>query len=190
MESDPERENLEIKAVCPDLTAARAAAVGLAGPVVAVLNQLDTYFHVPAGRLKLREINDTSAELIFYHRPDDPSAARLSRYHLVPVPDPVAMKALLSAALGVRAVVRKRRELHLYENVRIHLDAVENLGNFIELEAVLSGQNGQAESRERLERVACALDIGPGQRIAGSYGELVRSNATQTPPLGSELRGF
>ena len=189
MESDPERENLEIKAVCPDLTAARAAAVGLAGPVVAVLNQLDTYVHVPAGRLKLREINDTSAELIFYHRPDDPSP-RLSRYHLVPVPDPSAMKALLTAALGVRAVVRKRRELHLYENVRIHLDAVENLGNFIELEAVLSGQNGQAESRERLERVARALGIGPGQRIAGSYGELVRSNATQTPPLGPELRGF
>ncbi len=185
----PERKNVEIKAVCPDPDAARAAAVRLAGPVVAVLNQLDTYFHVPAGRLKLREIDAAPAELIFYHRPDDP-AARISRYHLVPEPDPAAMKSLLAAALGVRAVVRKRRELWLYENVRIHLDAVENLGHFIELEAVLSGQNGQAESRELLEHVAGALGIRPGQRLAGSYGELVRSNARQTPPLGSELRGF
>src|SRR5688572_7566332 len=157
------RENLEIKAACPNLAAAREAAIRLAGPAVAVLNQQDTYFHVQAGRLKLREVNDTSAELIFYHRPDDP-AARVSRYQLVPVPDPQAMKALLSAALGVRAVVRKRRELLLYANVRIHLDAVENLGNFVELEAVLSGQNGQAESLQRLEHVAGALGIRPEQR--------------------------
>ena len=171
---------MEIKATCGDFAAAREAAVRLAGPVVAVLNQLDTYFHVPAGRLKLREIDNASAELIFYDRPDDPDA-RISRYYLVTVPDPAALKALLSAALGVRSVVRKRRELLLYENVRIHLDAVENLGHFVELEAVLSGPVGQAESLQRLERLAGALGIRPEQRLAGSYGELVRSNARQTP---------
>jgi predicted adenylyl cyclase CyaB len=181
MEHISERKNVEIKAVCPDPAVAREAALRLAGPIVAVLDQLDTYFHVPDGRLKLREINDASAELIFYRRPDD-LAARLSRYQLVPVPDPAATKALLSAALGVRTVVRKRRELLLYGNVRIHLDSVENLGHFIELEAVLSGQNGQAESLQRLERVTGALGILPEHRLAGSYGELVRSNATKTPP--------
>src|SRR5687767_6164013 len=134
-----ERANLEIKAVCPDLLVARAAAIRLAGPVADILNQVDTYFHVPAGRLKLREINNASAELIFYDRPDAPDV-RISRYHIAPVADAAAMRALLAAALGVRAVVRKRRELLWYANVRIHLDAVENLGDFVELEAVLSEQ--------------------------------------------------
>ena len=172
MDQNDPRQNLEIKAVCADLEAARAAAHRLAGPVAAVLHQIDTYFHVPVGRLKLREINGTSAELIFYDRPDDP-AARVSRYFIVPVADPAALKSLLAAALGTRAVVRKRRELYRYENVRIHLDAVENLGNFLELEAVLSGHVGQAESRERLEHLARALGVRSEQGVAGSYGELV-----------------
>jgi predicted adenylyl cyclase CyaB len=187
MEQNPPRRNLEIKAVCPDPAAAREAAQQLAGPRAAVLHQEDTYFHVHTGRLKLREIDNTSAELIYYDRPDDP-AARISRYRIAPVTDPAALKSLLIAALGVRAVVRKRRELFLYENVRIHLDTVENLGNFIELEAVLSGHVGQAESQPRLELVARALGIRLEQRVAGSYGELVlvdrpnASNETETPP--------
>ena len=198
MEQNLPRRNLEIKAICPDPTAAREAAQRLAGPRAAMLHQVDTYFHVytgvSTGRLKLREINHTSAELIYYDRPDDP-AARISRYHIAPVTDPAALKSLLTAALGIRAVVRKRRELFLYENVRIHLDTVENLGNFIELEAVLSGHVGQAESHPRLELVARALGVQPEQRVAGSYGDLVvvRSNAaagtpdatadaTETPP--------
>src|SRR4026208_2550188 len=130
MAQNEPRRNLEIKAVCADLAAAREAAQQLAGPPAAILDQIDTYFHVPTGRLKLREINNTSAELIYYDRADDP-AARTSRDHLAPVVDPAALRALLAAALGIRAVVRRRRELFLYENVRIHLDAVENLGSFI-----------------------------------------------------------
>jgi predicted adenylyl cyclase CyaB len=187
MEQNPPRRNLEIKATCPDPEAARKAARRLAGPPAATLHQVDTYFSIPTGRLKLREIDTTSAELIYYDRPDDP-AVRISRYHIAPVTDPAALKRLLSAALGIRAVVRKRRELFLYENVRIHLDTVEKLGNFIELEAVLSGHVGQAESQPRLELVARALDIRPEQRLAGSYGELVLvdrpngSNETETPP--------
>ena len=172
------RRNLEIKAICPDPKAAREAARRVSGTGAStVLHQIDTYFRVPVGRLKLREINHTSAELIFYDRPDDP-AARISRYHIVPVVDPMALKALLAAAMGVRAVVRKRRELFLYENVRIHLDTVEKLGNFLELEAVLTGHVGQAESLRRLEHLAGALGIRPEQRLAGSYGDLVvRSNS-------------
>ena len=179
------RRNLEIKAICADPVATHEAAQQLAGPRAAVLEQVDTYFHAPSGRLKLREINNTSAELIYYDRPDDP-AARISHYHIVPVIDPAALKALLGAALGVRAVVRKRRELFLYENVRIHLDAVENLGNFIELEAVLSGHVGRVESPAQLDHLARALGIQPEQRLAGSYGELIVrsnvSNGTKTPP--------
>jgi len=188
MAKNEPRHNLEIKAVCADPAAAREAAQRLAGPRAAILDQVDTYFHVSTGRLKLREINNTSAELIYYDRPDDP-AARISRYHIVPVVDPAALKALLAAALGVRAVVRKRRELFRYENVRIHLDAVENLGNFIELEAVLSGHVGRVESPAQLDHLARALGIRPEQRLAGSYGELIvrtdvsiLSDASETPP--------
>jgi adenylate cyclase class 2 len=187
MAQNEPRRNLEIKSVCADLAAAREAAQQLAGPRAAILDQIDTYFQVPTGRLKLREINHTSAELIYYDRPDD-FAARVSRYQIAPVVDPESLKALLVAALGVRAVVRKRRELFLYENVRIHLDAVENLGNFIELEAVL-GHVGRVESPAQLDHLARTLGIRPEQRLAGSYGELiVRSNvsilsdASETPP--------
>ncbi|MGK3856667.1 class IV adenylate cyclase, partial [Enterococcus faecium] len=82
------------------------------------------------GRLKLREIDGQAAVLIWYDRPDH-DAARLSKYHLVPVADPAALKAALTDALGVRGEVRKRREIYLWHNVRIHLDEVAGLGSFL-----------------------------------------------------------
>lgn len=168
------RCNFELKARCPELEAARAAAVGLGARFQGVLEQLDTYFAVPRGRLKLRESAGSQPELIYYERADDPSI-RSSNYHLVPVADPTGLKAALSAALGIRAVVRKRRELLLWENVRIHLDAVENLGNFIELEAVIRSDADREQSPGRMQQLVEALRIGPQSLIERSYGELMHA---------------
>src|SRR4051794_40389645 len=117
------KKNIEIKAKCNNLAAARRAAKRVGARRVGGLHQGDTYFHVARGRLKLREIRGAGAEMIWYVRPNR-AAARESNYTLVPVEEPGPLKRALAAALGVRSIVRKRRELWIYENVRIHLDEV------------------------------------------------------------------
>jgi predicted adenylyl cyclase CyaB len=127
--------NLEIKARCADLVAVRARAERLATSHLGVDAQVDTYFQVPRGRLKLRESSLSGGQLIPYLRRDERGPKR-SDYQVIPVSDPSAVRGLLEAILGRHRVVRKRREIFLYENVRIHLDEVEGLGTFVELEAV------------------------------------------------------
>jgi predicted adenylyl cyclase CyaB len=169
------RRNLELKLRLPDLAAVRRACAAVAEPAGA-MEQVDTYFHVPHGRLKLRESLQPSAAgeatLIAYHRPDA-ADVRASEYHLVPVPHAAALKYALSAALGVRGVVRKRREVLMYHNVRIHLDEVEGLGTFLELEAVISEQADEAVSGARLNELCRRLGLRPGDGIAGSYADLL-----------------
>jgi predicted adenylyl cyclase CyaB len=83
------------------------------------------------------------------------------------------MKAMLSRALGLRGEVRKRRELWMWHNVRIHLDEVEGLGSFVEFEAVIAGEEDQRLSPDRLARVIEALAIRDTDRIAVSYSDLL-----------------
>lgn len=177
--------NWEVKARCPDPAAAVEAATVLAGPPVATLVQRDTYFHVPNGRLKLRQITPDagtpSAELIQYHR-DDRDEARASDYVVIPVPDAAALCETLTRALGVRAVVVKSRRLHLWRQTRIHLDTVEGLGTFLELETVIAGQSDE-EAAAELADAAAALNVRDTDRVASSYVDLV-----PTPAGNSGLR--
>ena len=166
------RRNLERKYLCPDLGAVRAALRPLAPAHGGILVQADVYFHSRAGRLKLRTTDGAGAELIAYDRPDE-TAARLSAYFLVPVADPVALEAALGAALGVRGVVRKRRELWLWHNVRIHLDAVQDLGEFVEFEAVLGEGETEEAARRRLAELERRLSLAGAECIAGSYADLL-----------------
>ncbi|MEN8159378.1 MAG: class IV adenylate cyclase, partial [Myxococcota bacterium] len=142
--------NLELKARCSDLAAARRRAEAVATEWLGVDTQVDTYFRAPGGRLKLRESTLSGAQLIPYLRPDAKEARR-SDYVVIPVPEPERTRALLTALLGVHRVVRKRREIALHHNVRIHLDRVEGLGDFVELEAVWDGSpEGEAEQATRV----------------------------------------
>lgn len=166
------RRNLEIKARYPELTIVRAIVSRLGARPAGVEFQTDTYFPVPHGRLKLREIKGQPPVLIWYDRPDC-SVARLSAYHLVPVADAAALKAALAAALGVRGEVHKRREIYLWHNVRIHLDEVARLGTFIEFEAVLSSDADETQASDRLARLCQELAINPAEQIAPSYAELL-----------------
>lgn len=178
------RSNLELKARCHDLAVVRGAVYAINATHVGKLEQTDTYFAVRAGRLKLRETVGHRSELIYYERADAP-AVRTSRYHLMPVQDPDDMRTALSLALGIIAVVRKRRDLLLWHNVRIHLDQVENLGNFIELEAVIDPEADEAISSQRLEQLVCRISIRTEDLIACSYADLLRS---KTPPQPQDLR--
>lgn len=169
--SSPHR-NLERKARCADLSAAAAAVEQLGARQQGVLEQTDVYFRAPNGRLKLRTTGGQPTVLIWYERPDEANA-RWSRYYLVSVSDPPALRAALAAALGERGEVRKRRTLWLWHNVRIHLDEVAGLGSFVEFEAVMSGSEVEATAQARLAELAAALGLTPADDVAGSYADLL-----------------
>jgi adenylate cyclase class 2 len=132
---DAPRRNVELKAVCADLLGAHEVCRALGAADHGVLIQRDTYFSVASGGLKLREESPGRPHLIQFSRADE-AAARLSSYRVVFVDDAGAMRDALGAALGIRGAVAKRRHLFLWCDVRIHLDEVDGLGAFIELEAV------------------------------------------------------
>src|ERR1044071_549990 len=141
------RRNIELKARCGDLIGAREVALRLGARDGGVQNQIDTYFNVSHGRLKLREIDGERAELISYDRADV-ACGRDSWYRIVAVVSPRELAESLGAACGVRGKVVKRRQIYLYHNVRIHLDTVEGLGTFVEFEAVMGAAEEDATSRQ------------------------------------------
>jgi homotetrameric cytidine deaminase len=169
----PPRRNVEIKArdADPGRTLERALALGAADE--GVLTQRDTYFGRARGRLKLREQESEQgsiARLIAYARPDG-DEARTSAYRLADVGDPAALREALDAALGTRVVVDKRRRLLLWEGVRIHLDEVEGLGSFVELEGVAPPESDLAREHELVARLREELAL--GEPVAVSYSDLL-----------------
>jgi predicted adenylyl cyclase CyaB len=167
------RRNIELKAVCRDLPAARAAAMRLDPPVTdnGLRRQIDTYFVVPHGRLKLRE-TDKYAELIWYDRSDQ-AKSRRSDYRLTPVSHAAELKASLIAALGLRGVVDKARHVLLWHNVRIHLDQVAGLGSHVEFEAVIEPGDDEAVGHARLAELCRAMRIEPADYLTASYSDLL-----------------
>ncbi len=172
--------NIELKARLLDPVAAQQIATRLCGGRFETQRQTDTYFQCPTGRLKLREIDGRGAQLVWYRRPDQLSA-KGSDYLLVPVAEPAQLRAALSAALGVRGVVRKTRRICLFQNVRVHLDAVEGLGDFLEFEAVLDGGVGDEAGHAQVEQLRREFGINETELLAGSYGD------TLSPPLAARI---
>jgi len=169
------RRNVELKARDADPERSAAVCRELGAEESGVLVQRDTYFRVPRGRLKLREEVGAEAHLVSYLRPDR-LGPRESRYRLVPVEQPDGLKAALSDSLGVVAVVAKSRRLFLWENVRIHLDRVDGLGDFIELEAAAPPDSdlSREEGQVRDLRTRLGMD---GDLIGVSYCDLVLGSA-------------
>ena len=170
--------NLELKAAYADLARAEHVAVQNGAEPGGDLHQIDTYFHVAEGRLKLREINQAGGELIFYRRPEA-DATRFSDYYTAPVADCEAMGKVLALCLGVRKRVEKVRRLYLYQGARIHLDRVANLGTFIEFEVpVLAGEPGAGEAARRImDELMGAFGIQASDAIRASYSELLDGQA-------------
>lgn len=180
------RRNIELKARLKSLAEARQIARSVAHQRLPDQHQVDTYFRTFSGRLKLREIRGCTAELISYAR-DDRSDAKESSYCLVPVADPAVLKQALAAALGIRQCVEKAREIYLHENVRIHLDVVAGLGEFLEFEAVLDEGHDEAAARALLRDLQQCFRIADDDLVAPSYVDLldsepVRSGTAQASP--------
>jgi adenylate cyclase class IV len=172
--------NIEIKARIDSVQALlpRAQAVADA-PEPTVIDQDDTFFTCPNGRLKLRQFTPASGELIHYHRADA-KGPKLSDYVRVPTTEPVLLREALARAWGEAGRVRKRRLLLMAGATRLHLDTVEGLGDFLELEVVLQPHQPLAEGEAIAQRLLQALGIAPTQLLAGAYVDLLRERAAGT----------
>ena len=168
--------NIEIKARIESVEALLPRACTVAGGAPELIEQDDTFFSVPHGRMKLRQCADGSAELIHYQRPDT-GEAKASDYVRVPVPEPAALREALVRACGLLGRVRKRRWLLLAGATRIHLDRVEGLGDFMELEVVLRSDQSDAEGAAIAERLMDELGLSSAPREAGAYLDLLAAKA-------------
>jgi adenylate cyclase, class 2 len=176
-----QRRNLEVKAIDPNPHGTLEAALELGAEDQGVLRQRDTYFHAVQGRLKLRESPPQPAELISYARADR-AGPKVSHYRVVPVADHVALSDALRDTLGVRVVVEKARRLLVWRNVRIHLDRVTGLGDFVELEAVATSPGGLEVERDRVEDLRDALGIADDRLVARGYADLLTRSAVVIAP--------
>lgn len=164
--------NIEIKARIGSVEAlvARAAALATEGPVEIV--QDDTFFRCANGRLKLRAFSAESGELIFYRRPDR-QGPKESFYLRSPTTEPDTLRESLTLAYGQSGRVRKHRTLFLAGRTRIHLDRVQGLGDFLELEVVLDGHEASEAGVREVQGLMAALGVEPSQLIEGAYVDLL-----------------
>jgi predicted adenylyl cyclase CyaB len=139
------------------------------------LLQEDTFFCVNKGRLKLRVLDPKHAQLIYYERSDG-AGPRPSHYLLAEVEQPEELRTLLEAALGVRGVVRKTRWLYGVGQTRIHLDEVEGLGSFVELEVVLRPGQEEAEGRSVALALMDSLQVGEEDLVDVAYMDLLQAS--------------
>lgn len=172
------RRNVEIKARARDLPGQLAAARELAGGHEEVLVQEDVFFAAPSGRLKLRKFACGGAELIYYERPDAERASE-SCYVVVPTDDPGAAQEFLSRLFDSAGVVRKTRTLCLAGSTRIHLDRVEGLGEFVEIEVALDPAESFEDGRARLEEVRGALGIDDSDLVDVAYVDMLAASGRE-----------
>ena len=165
--------NIEIKARIEDIEklAAKVAVVADKGPFE--LFQDDTFFACANGRLQLRTFSATEAELIFYRRPDQ-AGPKESVYSIAPVTAPDKIREVLSRAYGQTGRVIKHRTLYLIGRTRVHLDKVEGLGDFLELEVVLAEKEASANGVAVANDLLHKLGIPPENLIEGAYVDLKR----------------
>jgi predicted adenylyl cyclase CyaB len=164
--------NIEIKARVKDLPALRRRAESVSDTPVQVIPQEDTFFNAPQGRLKLRQLGPQRGQLVYYQRGDSNGPKR-SDYLIAETADPAALKAALSAALGVRGVVRKTRFLYLAGQTRIHLDQVEGLGDFMELEVVMRPDQTDTEGQAIAADLMVKLGVSESDLLEGAYMDLL-----------------
>lgn len=167
----PARRNIELKARDPDPDRSSLVCESLGAKKRPDLVQRDTYFHVPNGRLKLREEPGGVAHLIGYERPNR-TEERESRYRIIETENPTELKAALTDALGVVAIVAKQRRLFLWEGARIHLDRVEMLGDFIEFEAIAPPDSNLSSEESQIRGLRNAFSIAEADLIDVSYCDL------------------
>ncbi|MCH8479119.1 MAG: class IV adenylate cyclase [Wenzhouxiangella sp.] len=179
--------NVEIKARVADLATleTRVRAVADSGPFE--IFQDDCFFQSPEGRLKLRDFGDGRGELIFYQRPDQ-SGPKHCHYQIVPTDQPDQLRLVLTLAWGEAGRVRKNRRLYLSGRTRIHLDRVEGLGEFVELEVVLANDESTARGQQEAEALVAELGISAADLLECAYVDMLQDGEEGQGNLGRSMR--
>ncbi|KYM97948.1 PREDICTED: uncharacterized protein LOC108777862 [Cyphomyrmex costatus] len=168
--------NVEIKAVIRDIEHTISKATELSDTAQIEIKQHDTFFKTKEGRLKLRKFKDGTAELILYKRPDV-SGPKLSTYDKVLLNSDIveSIGHILTQSNGVLGVVKKTRLLFIVGQTRVHIDKVDGLGNFIELEVVLKEDQDIITGQKIADDLMQALFIKKDDLIAEAYIDLLNS---------------
>jgi len=177
--------NVEIKARITSVESLLSLTAALADEGPIEIRQDDTFFRCQNGRLKLRDFLDGTGELIFYRRADQPGPKE-SFYLRSVTSTPEVLRESLTLAHGQAGRVVKRRTLFLVGRTRVHLDRVEGLGDFLELEVVLGENEGPESGVREAHALMGRLGIEPHQLVEGAYVELLRADAVQAPPRSHE----
>ena len=166
-------KNIEIKLAADNFRKINPLLKNLGAKHEGTLEQVDTYFVVPRGRLKLRAINNSTYQLIFYSRPDK-EKSKLSDYHIVEFSKEqyLLLLDMLKLAYGITVIVKKKRILWIYKNTRIHLDKVDSLGSFIELETVINTISLSDGKKEHAD-VIRLFRLGDYKKVNNSYSDLL-----------------
>ena len=170
--TEMKRTIYEIKATCVDPSKIREILKAKKALFKGTDLQIDTYFKVSSGRLKLRE-GRIENNLIYYVREDNkgPKQSNVILYKTEP---DSSLKGLLTNALGVLVVVKKEREIYFVDNVKFHIDRVESLGSFVEIEAIdKDGSIGIEELRKQCEDYLALFKIEEKDLISLSYSDLL-----------------
>jgi predicted adenylyl cyclase CyaB len=168
--------NIEIKARVHDPAALKARITTISDTPGQRIPQEDIFFHSPHGRLKLRILDEDQGQLIYYERPDS-AGPRQSDYFISLTGEPRTLQDVLGRTYGVRGVVRKERWLYWSGNTRIHLDQVEGLGRFLELEVVLSAGQSVDEGRAVAAGLMDRLDVSEDDLVDAAYIDLLEQAA-------------
>jgi adenylate cyclase class 2 len=171
------RRNIELKAADPTPARSIEACRALNAEDRGTIWQRDSYFAVPFGGLKLREEDPGGPHLVQFERPDEPQQ-RESRYRIVEVDDAQTLLAALTAAIGLTIVVTKRRHLFLWRDVRIHLDTVEELGTFIELEAVAPPDSDLSHEHALISELRRSFAITDERLLAVGYAHQLQARSS------------
>ncbi len=174
--------NIEIKARVEDFARLQQIAQQVSDTPCQDIPQEDTFFNCKTGRLKLRELQPDYAQLVYYQR-EDHRGPKHSHYQIFETTDPAGIKTILSDAYGVRGVIKKMRHLYLVGQTRIHLDEVEGLGNFVELEVVLRPGQTDTEGQAIAEELMSRLGIRHSDLIEGAYIDLLENGPPLTPSV-------
>lgn len=166
--------NIEIKARAPRPDALLDAVIEIADKGPTIFSQDDTFFACPNGRLKLRMFSDTAGQLIFYRR-DDRTGPKLSEYVIAPTPEPDALRATLALAYGTAGRVKKTRTLFIVGQTRVHLDDVEGLGHFVELEVVLEPEQTAGQGEAIAHGLMEKLGIDVRHLVTRAYVDLIEA---------------
>lgn len=160
--------NLELKARVENHKAIKQILEKIGGTFEKILDQKDIYYEIERGLLKLR-IENGNYSLIKYNREEEKSD-RWSNYYVVKM-EGLETELLFSSLFPTEAVVIKKRELYMYKDTRIHIDTVENLGKFIELETVVHGKREYA--KELFDEIVKLLNLDLNDQIRSSYRDLI-----------------